>query len=85
MKLHLPLDEEALDQEPSQSLARNTGKRYMSKRAAAWACDGKAPYYTWRAARIVARKRSERAGNRIVAYKCFFCRWFHIGSNTRFG
>jgi len=84
MKLHLPLDEEVLEMGVTfEALHHAKDKRITSRKGFAFACDGKSPYYTERVARIVARKRTERAGSRIVAYKCLFCQWFHIGGNSR--
>lgn len=44
-------------------------------------CEGKRPFDTWSMAANVARRRKKN-DKKGQAYKCPFCRKFHIGRNN---
>jgi len=85
VKLHLPLDEEMLFIPAGFERIQKAKDKValVPARGSRWACDNKQVYVSERAARAVARKRTERAGNKIVAYCCPFYHGWHIGGNNR--
>jgi hypothetical protein len=59
-------------------------RRKMSKSAAVQMCEGKSAFATWaQAARRVKSMARRDSSRRAQAYRCQFCKQYHIGNSAR--